>query len=183
MIFFNYLFRSKKHIQELTWPEVHSLYHESHENVLAVIDLIVTLPTSSSGNEGGFSQMKLTKTSIRSRLSNANLNNSMAIQMLTPGVKEFDPDQAINKWTMGGKRERRPIFNEGSSRKRARLESNVNLLDLGSVEVVKHTAAILEPAAQQNIPVEQDEEAEEEVIFSEKRDDDFGDDDEGVVSD
>ena len=127
--------------------------------------------------------MKLTKTSIRSRLSNANLNNSMAIQMLTPGVKEFDPDQAINKWTMGGKRERRPIFNEGSSRKRARLESNVNLSDLGSVEVVKHTAAILEPAAQQNIPVEQDEEAEEEVIFSEERDDDFGDDDEGVVSD
>ena len=102
MIFFNYLFRSKKHIQELTWPEVHSLYHESHEHVLAVIDLIVTLPTSSSGNERGFSQMKLTKTSIPSRLSNANLNNSMAIQMLTPGVKEFDPDQAINKWTMGG---------------------------------------------------------------------------------
>ena len=112
MIFFNYPFRSKKHIQELTWPEVHSLYHESHENVLAVIDLIVTLPTSSSGNELGFSQMKLTKTSIRSRLSNANLNNSMAIQMLTPGVKEFDPDQALNKWTMGGKRERRPIFNK-----------------------------------------------------------------------
>ena len=48
---------------------------------------------------------------------------------------------------------------------------------------MEHTAAILEPAAQQNIPVEQDEEAEEEVIFSEKRDDNFGDDGEGVVSD
>ena len=130
MIFFNYPFRSKEHIQELKWPEVHSLYHEGHENVLAVIDLIVTLPASSSANEQGFSQMKLTKTSIRNRLSNATLNNSMAIQMLTPSVKEFDPDQAINKWMMGGKRERRPIFNEGSSRKRARLESNVNLSDL-----------------------------------------------------
>ena len=67
-------------------------------------------------------------------------------------------------------------------RKRARSESNINLSDLGSVEVVEHTAAILKPAAQQNVPVEQDEEAEEEVIFSEKRDDDFGDDVEGVVS-
>ncbi|RMX53311.1 hypothetical protein pdam_00024850, partial [Pocillopora damicornis] len=128
----------KEHIQELTWPEVHSLYHEGHENVLAVIDLIVTLPASSSANELGFGQMKLTKTSIRSRLCDATLNNSIAIQMLTP--------------------------------------------DLGSVEVVEHTAAILKPAAQQNVPVEQDEEAEEEVIFSEKRDDDFGDDVEGVVS-
>ena len=120
MIFFNYPFRSKEHIQELTWPEVHGLYHKGHENVLAVIDLIVTLPASSSANEQGFSHMKLTNTSIRSRLSNATPNNSMAIQMLTPGVKEFDPDQAINKWMMGGKRERRPIFNEGSSIKRAR---------------------------------------------------------------
>ena len=48
---------------------------------------------------------------------------------------------------------------------------------------MEHTAAILKPAAQQNVPVEQDEEAEEEVIFSEKRDDNFGDDVEGVVSD
>ena len=48
---------------------------------------------------------------------------------------------------------------------------------------MEHTAAILKPAAKQNIPVEQDEEAEEEVIFSEKRDDDFGVIDEGVVSD
>ena len=51
------------------------------------------------------------------------------------------------------------------------------------MEVVEHTAVILKPAGQQNIPVEQDEEAQEEVIFREKRDDDFGDDDEGVVSD
>ena len=51
------------------------------------------------------------------------------------------------------------------------------------MEVVEHTAAILKPAAQQKVSVEQDEEAEEEVIFSEKRDDDFGDDVERVVSD
>lgn len=48
---------------------------------------------------------------------------------------------------------------------------------------MEHTAAILKPAAQQKVSVEQDEEAEEEVIFSEKRDDDFGDDVERVVSD
>ena len=49
---------------------------------------------------------------------------------------------------------------------------------------MEHTAAILEPAAQQNIPVDKTRRSSSaEDIFSEKRDDDFGDDDEGVVSD
>lgn len=83
---------------------------------------------------------------------------------------------------MGGKRERRPIFSEGSSRKQARLESKVNLSDPGSMGVVEHTTPILKPAAQQNIPIKKDQEAEEEVI-SKKGDDNFGDDNRGVVSD
>ena len=103
----------------------------------------------------------------------------MANQISMQGVKEFDPDQAINKWMMGGKRERRPIFNEDSSRKQVRLESEVNLSDPGSMDVVEHTAPILKPAAQQNIPIKKDQEAKEEVI-SEKWDDNLGQQRSGV---
>lgn len=34
--------RLKDKIQNLTWPEVYSLYEEGHQNVLAVIDLVLT---------------------------------------------------------------------------------------------------------------------------------------------
>ena len=48
----------------------------------------------------------------------------MIIQMATPKVKEFDPDPAINLWMNASIRPRRPVFHEGSSRKRARLEKH-----------------------------------------------------------
>ena len=184
MLIFLFNFRFKEHTQQLTWPEVHSLYHEGHENILGIIDLILTLPASSSANERGFSEMKLTKTSIRSKMSNATLNNSIAIQMSTPGVKLFDPEQAMNRWMTGGKRARRPVFNEGSSRNRARLEPSVNMYDQGAVEVVEDTADTSEPAAQQDMMLVEDDEEEEaeEVVFNEKQEEDVGDDDEGVFS-
>lgn len=43
--------RFKDKIQNLTWPEVYSLYEEGHQNALAIIDLVLTLPASSAVNE------------------------------------------------------------------------------------------------------------------------------------
>ena len=83
-------------MRSLKWAEIYSLYEEGHANVLAIIDLILTLPASSAANERGFSQMKQTKTNTRSRMNNSTLNHSMIIQMATLKVKEFDPDPAIN---------------------------------------------------------------------------------------
>ena len=64
LIEFLLFFRYKEKIQSLKWLEIYSLYEEGHVNVLAIIDLILTLPASSAANERGFSQMKLTKTNI-----------------------------------------------------------------------------------------------------------------------
>ena len=68
--------RFKDKIQNLTWPEVYSLYEVGHRKVLAIIDLVPTLPASFAVNERGFSEMKLTKTHVRSRINNATLKRA-----------------------------------------------------------------------------------------------------------
>lgn len=198
LIKFLLFFRYKDKIQSLKWAEIYSLYEEGHANVLAIIDLILTLPASSAANERGFSQMKLTKTNTRSRMNNSTLNNSMIIQMATPKVKEFDPDPAINLWMNASIRPRRPVFHEGSSRKRARLEKHGGDI----IEVEDDTTAAPGPAqsrqeadvmdveedatatpgpSQPLFPELEEEEDEDEVLFREKADDDG--EDEGVISD
>jgi len=157
------------------------LYEEGHQNVLAVIDLVLTLPASSAVNECGFSQMKLTKTSVRSRMSNATLNHSMVIQMATTDVKQFDPDPAINKWFNGAKRPRRPAFKHGSSRKCARLENNPHP-EVEVVEVAKGATAPAEPDQLTGCEAEEEDYEEDEVWFNDKGDNE-AEDDEGVISD
>lgn len=83
-------FRYKDKIRSLKWAEIYSLYKEGHANVLAIIDLILTLPASSAANDPGFSEMKLTKTNTQSQMNNTTLNHFMIIQTATAKVKEFD---------------------------------------------------------------------------------------------
>ena len=66
LIEFLLFFRYKDKIQSLKWSEIYSLYEEGHVNVLAIIDLVLTVPASSAANERGFSQMKLMKTNTQS---------------------------------------------------------------------------------------------------------------------
>jgi hypothetical protein len=99
------------------------LYKATYPNILAIIDLIRSLPSSSAENERGFSQLKLTKTNGRGRMSNSTLNDVMTIMMETPTVSEFDPQPAINNWLSASARKRRPGFLDGEpAEKRARLE-------------------------------------------------------------
>ena len=193
------IFRYKDKLQSLKWSEIYSLYDEGHANVLAIIDLILTLPASSAANERGFSQMKRTKTNTRSRMNNTTLNHSMVIQMATPTVKEFDPDPAINRWMNTSIRPRRPVFYEGSSRKRARLEKHeTDIVVVGDDDTTAapgpdqtlHEADVMDVggdttatpgSAQTLLPELEEEEDEDEVLFGEKADD--NDEDEGVISD
>ena len=192
LIEFLLFFRYKDKIQSLKWSEIYSLNEEGHVNVLAIIDLVLTLPSSSAANERGFSQMKLTKTNTQCRMNNTTLNHLMIIQMATPKVKEFDPDPAINRWINASIRPRRPLFYEGSSRKQARPEKH----ETDIVEVVDEPARPLHEAdvmdvgedttatpgpAQPLLPELEEEEDVEEVLFREKADDD--DEDEEVISD
>ena len=118
--------------------------------------------------------------------------------MATPKVKEFDPDPAINRWMNASIRPRRPVFYEGSSRKRARLEKHeTDIVVVGDdttaapgpaqplheadvIDVGVDTTATPGPA-QPLLPELTEEEDEDEVLFREKADD--NDEDEGVISD
>jgi hypothetical protein len=82
--------------------ERHDLFH-LYPNILAIIDLI----WSSAENERGFSQLKLTKTNGRGRMSNSTLNDVMTVMMETPAVAAFDPQPAINNWLSASARKRR----------------------------------------------------------------------------
>ena len=62
---------------------------------------------SSAENECVFSVIKNTKDDRRTRLKTINLSNCMTITMLTPSVKEYDPDASIHHWLKAAKRKRR----------------------------------------------------------------------------
>ena len=67
----------------------------NHRIIFKVMDLILTLPATSSEVERGFPQMKLIKTNIGSKLSTENLNNLMTIKMVAASIDEFDQIPAI----------------------------------------------------------------------------------------
>ena len=62
------------------------------------MDLILTMSPSSSEAEKVFSQLKLIKTNLRSKLGQSALNHCMGIKMLTPDIKEYDLHPAIHYW-------------------------------------------------------------------------------------
>ena len=63
------LFRFKESVAKLSWDEVGRSFGDDYSNIFALIDLLLCLPASSSENERGFSNMKLTKTCLRNRLA------------------------------------------------------------------------------------------------------------------
>ena len=73
-------------------------------NILYLGDLILTIPASSADVERGFSQLKLTKLKIRSSLLSAKVTDLMTIQLHSPAVKDFVPQEAIDLWYSGGVR-------------------------------------------------------------------------------
>lgn len=68
------------------------------QDILTVVDLLRTLPTTYVANEASFNQMKLTKTNRRQRLSNMHLNECMVIQLESADILDFNPTPVVNKW-------------------------------------------------------------------------------------
>jgi hypothetical protein len=90
------------------WVDVHRRFGAQYPNILAVIDLILTMAPSSAQAERGFSQLKLVKTNIRSRLGQSSLNNALAIKFLSADIKDYDPKNAIDHWSTCSMLTRRP---------------------------------------------------------------------------
>ena len=96
----------------MTWEKVNRQYGRGHTNILSVIDLLLTLPASSAEVERGFSQLKLLKTDMRSKLKESHINDLMSIKLLSVPITEFDPSEAIQLWNTSGTRPRRPHLME-----------------------------------------------------------------------
>lgn len=94
----------------MEWPTVFELYGEETPNILAVVDLLLSLPAGTSECERGFSQMKIIKTQFRNRLKASTMSMLMTIQLHSKGINDFDPTAAIHMWNNFGPRRRRPAF-------------------------------------------------------------------------
>ncbi|ELU00533.1 hypothetical protein CAPTEDRAFT_185334 [Capitella teleta] len=73
-------------------------YKENHENILGLIDLWLTLPASSAEAERVFSQLKIVKSDIRSKLQDTRVSDLLTIQLCSPSIEDFDPTEAIHLW-------------------------------------------------------------------------------------
>ena len=90
--------------------------------ILPIMDLILTMSPSSSEAERGFSQLKLIKTNLRSKLRQSALNHCMGIRMLAPDIKEYDPHPAIHYWNSMSIRARRTYLKDHIKTKVLTLE-------------------------------------------------------------
>ena len=67
-------------------------------NILALVDLIHSLPPTTVLNETSFNQMKLIKTSRQHRMAGPTLNDCMVVRLESASVREFDPSPAVTRW-------------------------------------------------------------------------------------
>lgn len=87
--------RYKERFHTLSWADV---YDKNFPMMMLVIDVLNCIPPTSVTCETTFSQMKLIKTSGRTRLRNSTLNNLLLVKLQSPGIGEFNPDSSIGKW-------------------------------------------------------------------------------------
>lgn len=97
-------------MHQLTWEAINIQYKEGHRNFLALVDIILSLPTSSADAERGFSEMKMVKTDWRCRLRTEALNDLMHIKFNTQDVAQFNPLLSIHLWNSSAVRQRRPFY-------------------------------------------------------------------------
>ena len=125
------LLKKEIHMQDLQnnkipdWPSIHRRYQHQFPSILAVMDLILTIAPSTAEAERGFSQLKLLKTRLRSRLSQQTLNSCLAIKMLSDDLDQFNPNAAIKHWNESSTQRRRPALKDCSANKQT-----VHLLEL-----------------------------------------------------
>ena len=101
--------RYGKDIQNTRWQDIKKALRPlgTVDKVLRVIDLILSIPATSSANERDFSVMSLIKTNRKSWLKNKTLSDLMVINRETPDIKEYNPTDDVNLWISSGMRKPR----------------------------------------------------------------------------
>ena len=100
----------------MTWSMINFRFGDTCNNILALVDLILTLPVSSAEAERGFSLMKRKKKDWRSRLNSSTVSDLMCIVLHMPKVGQYDPTEAINLWNSASIRSKRPDIQPYESR-------------------------------------------------------------------
>lgn len=92
-----YFFRNGSGLQSL---DVHDLYGNIKEfpMVSQVFNILLSIPPTSVSCETTFSQMKLIKTSRRTKLSSSSLNSLLLVKLESPEITDFDPSRPIEIW-------------------------------------------------------------------------------------
>ena len=80
------------------WRIFHAPSASEWSNVLVLIELLLSLPSSNGKLERAFSQLNVIKTNKRSILSNESLDDLLMLSINGPPLKEFCPDAAIDLW-------------------------------------------------------------------------------------
>ena len=89
--------RNGAELAKKSWCDVYDS-GDDFRNINIIIDLLQTMPPTSVSCETTFSQMKLIKTSRRTRLRTSTLNSLLLVKLESPAVDKFDPEAAIDKW-------------------------------------------------------------------------------------
>ena len=72
------------------------------QNILVLVELMLTLSPSTAECERQFSSMNRIKSALRNRLSNDSLHALMKTNCDGPSDDEFDPGEALTKWLISG---------------------------------------------------------------------------------
>ncbi|XP_033726286.1 uncharacterized protein LOC117315953 [Pecten maximus] len=149
-------------VEALDWVIVNrALKNQEVDDILSLIDLILSLPPTSVFNERAFSHMKLIKGERRARLSSEAMSDVMMVKTQTASVKEFNPDAAITRFLTktpcGG--QRRPDFCRKSKTSEAEAEQNIEDDGIGCVELEAEKEA-------EEVDSESDDEYDETTTFS-----------------
>ncbi|VDI13134.1 Hypothetical predicted protein [Mytilus galloprovincialis] len=163
------LYSSDLVIKSLTWQRVNEMHLENYGNILAIMDLILTIPGSSSECERGFRQMKSVKTTFRSSLNEESLASQMTIRLHSPPIEKFDPKPAILLWNSGVIR--RPNFKDVAQQDKIK-EATVNVTKETTAAINEHLAEVHEPILTEDI------EPEPQHIILGCEDSDYSDDEE-----
>ncbi|XP_052253749.1 uncharacterized protein LOC127860038 [Dreissena polymorpha] len=104
-------------VSSFTWADVNSKLGKVCPNILALVDLVYTIPASSADAERGFCYLKNTKSASRNTLLDTNLSNQMMVVLETEAVQDYDPTEAVHLWNAAAMRRLRqePSCNRGST--------------------------------------------------------------------
>lgn len=83
-----------------SWADVYDQYVEDFPFVLKLVDILISIPPTRVSCETTFSRLKLIKTCRRTKLKSETLNDILILKMESPKAEDFNPDDAIDIWTV-----------------------------------------------------------------------------------